>query len=178
MLTPEKLKELRELANEVLEIGEFYADGIDICTKDGDGEDFVVINGITIPEVMDYFFATNPQTILKLLDEIEQLQAQVAVMREALENIPYNEYGESLREGLDGHGAWETFCETCGEHVRQALSTNAGREMLERMRKLEQVAEAAREASKNGYANYLTKNILLKALAELEKGDDVGGEDV
>lgn len=171
MLTPEQLKKLRELANEVLEIGELYANGIDICTKDGDGKDFVVINGITIPEIMDYFFAVNPQTILELLDEIEQLRAQAAVMREALEDCV-----NALK--LCPHDSlikMTVFPYDMINDAELALHADAGREMLERVRKLERVAEATKVylRVKKSWDNRLKELIDLKtALAALEKRDD------
>jgi hypothetical protein len=71
------------------------------------------------------------------LERVRELEAQVAVMRDALLNI--NELGN---------------CDKCGQTYvlydtadakHKALSTTAGRELLERVKKLEAVAEAAQE---------------------------------
>ncbi|SFR15348.1 hypothetical protein [Desulfoscipio geothermicus] len=66
----------------------------------------------------------------ELRAKVEQLEAQCAVMWEALEQIYYGPFIM--------HKSWT-------EMIDQALSADAGREMLERVRKLEKVAEAAND---------------------------------
>ncbi|MGB9804311.1 hypothetical protein [Desulfofundulus sp.] len=71
------------------------------------------------------------------LQRVRELETQCAAMRETLQGLAYS----------DGHfrGECTVFrCHPVCEKARKALSGNAGRELLERIKKLEAVVEAAR----------------------------------
>lgn len=73
------------------------------------------------------------------LRRVQELEAQVAAMREII---------ESARDDLlliDGSSDPESLIDDALEKLENALSTTAGKEMLERVKKLEAVAEALRE---------------------------------
>jgi len=81
------------------------------------------------------------QLLSSKVEQLDEVQAQCAVYREALEDVQ-RKVGMIDAE----HGSLNAKCKlTALSIASEALSTTAGREMLERMRKLEQVAEAARE---------------------------------
>lgn len=81
-----------------------------------------------------------------LARQVEQLEAQCAVMREALEGLLY-----VATSGTNGKPLTtppklnEIGWADAIQYAKFALSVNAGRDLLERVQKLERVAEAARE---------------------------------
>jgi len=94
-----------------------------------------------------------PKSKHGLLQRVQMLESQVAVLREALEHC---------KEAFD----WTYFQEEL-EAINKALSTTAGQSFLERVEKLEAVAKAARKFFYNN--QYGDADIELeKALAALE----------
>jgi len=102
-----------------------------------------------------------------VFDVNAKCQAQAAAMREALELFVYPV------DSLDEYEAHQKG--------KQALSTDAGKELLEHMRKLHAIAKAARKLNKvlNIWINITKYHPLAcelnKALAELEGGSNVIG---
>lgn len=95
----------------------------------------------------------------ELRAKVEELEAQVATMREALESLLV--YMKGYAEGLRRKYQKRTEVDDLLDKYGKALSTTAGREMLERVRKLERVAEAARKAK--GYIqNLITEEDCIK----------------
>lgn len=85
-----------------------------------------------------------PVTVVEVEGEYDytrKLEAQCVALQKAIEDYCLNTcYGYDEPECKTGAG--------CG-YFRGVLSTTAGRELLERVKKLEDVAEAAREYTKN-----------------------------
>jgi len=79
----------------------------------------------------------------KILQRLEELEAQCAAMREALEEIGRTERDEKPDGTILGYLVHNAY-EMCGI-ADAALRHEAGRELLDRLRKLERVAEAARK---------------------------------
>jgi hypothetical protein len=114
-------------------------------------------------EVMSELWVDEAIRLLKA--ERDKLKAQVAAMREAL---------ELFVNPVDSGDTWEA-------HVKgkQALSPSAGKELLERVRRLEAVVEAAKEVSGDwdiwllrewSKSDGAQKRVrLLEALADLEE---------
>lgn len=102
------------------------------------------------------YFAAN--ALPYWMERVKELEAQCAVMREALEGLAYS----------DGHfrGECSSFkCHPTCEKAQKVLSGKAGKALLERMAKLEAVAEAVRKHISAGC--YVLPE-LITALAELE----------
>jgi len=79
----------------------------------------------------------------KLLKQLEEIEAQCAAMREALEEIVRTESDEKPDGTVLGYLVHDAY-EMC-EIARAALKYDAGRDFLDRLRKLEAVSEAARK---------------------------------
>ena len=56
------------------------------------------------------------------LDDFNKAEARLSKLVEALNSIPFSEYGIAQREGCDANGAWDCFREACDRHIKQALS--------------------------------------------------------
>jgi len=83
----------------------------------------------------------------EILKRLEEIEAQCAAMREALERVV--KVGVGQTDASFSHMTSEdcSFCEEKDEIAEAALAENeAGRTLLERLHRLEAVAEAAREA--------------------------------
>jgi hypothetical protein len=76
----------------------------------------------------------NANEALKLRAEVEQLEAQAAAMREAL---------EVAIEAISNSDA--VFCKAAYEQARAALAADAGELLLERLREAERERDAARK---------------------------------
>lgn len=60
-----------------------------------------------------------------LRERIAERDAELTMLREALDTIPLHEYGDAQREGCDGKGAWDCFKEALTEHVAAVRSVTA-----------------------------------------------------
>lgn len=103
-----------------------------------------------------------------LLDEVKRLQAQCAAMREAMEpfqnEIIYedvDEFGEQVRKRIRGHEV--TLA------IKKALSTDAGSEMLERVKKLEKAVQDVIECCDGDQCHCCLAERIMLELEELEK---------
>lgn len=56
-----------------------------------------------------------------LTDEIDRLQTENKWLKEAIDNVPTEEYGRAEREGCDSGGAWDSFLEKLSDWKQQAL---------------------------------------------------------
>ena len=93
-------------------------------------------------------------TCEEILKRLEEVEARCAVLREALEKVeelPWEAYSQEGGSTL-GEGDWLRTELRKGEkvlrHVREVLGSDAGRDFLDRLHKLEAVVEAAREIAK------------------------------
>lgn len=90
------------------------------------------------------------QRIEELEAEVEQLQealverdAELVMLRNALDTIPVHEYGEAQREGCGAKGAWDCFRDALAEHVKAVRNCPAVFAAKERLRgELEPAANA------------------------------------
>jgi len=108
---------------------------------DGSTDDYPAPETITEGEVRWLCRA-----VRQLVAQLEQVEAENAAMREALEQVI--KVGVGQTEASFSHMTSEdcSYCEEKDEIVEAALAENdAGRALLERLRRLEAVAEAARE---------------------------------
>jgi len=83
------------------------------------------------------------KTVWQLVARLEGVEAQCAAMQEALEEISRTEPDEKPDGTILGYLVHDAY-EMCGI-ANAALRHEAGRDFLDRLRKLERVAEAARE---------------------------------
>ncbi len=102
----------------------------------------------------------------KLLDEIEQLEADAAAMREALELI--------LRKHTDipNHNNYPSSTSIC----RRALSSDAGRPILEERDRLQQENEQLKEFCKDTKWYLANKHLLDKKTQQLQAALDKARE--
>jgi len=56
---------------------------------------------------------------------IDERDAELTMLREALDTIPLHEYGDARREGCDAKGAWDCFKEALAEHISAVRSAPA-----------------------------------------------------
>ena len=56
---------------------------------------------------------------------IDERDAELAMLREALDTIPLHEYGDAQREGCDAKGAWDCFKEALEGHISAVRSVSA-----------------------------------------------------
>jgi len=89
----------------------------------------------------------------EILKRLEEVEAQCAAMREALEKLKHCPELELEKIRAENYlDAWfkdeEARLEGLITQVKQALQSDAGRDLLDRLHKLEAVAEAAREIVK------------------------------
>ena len=56
---------------------------------------------------------------------IDERDAELTMLREALDTIPLHEYGDARREGCDAKGAWDCFKEALAEHISAVRSVSA-----------------------------------------------------
>jgi len=87
----------------------------------------------------------------KLLKRLEEIEAQCAAMREALEEIVRTEQDEKPNGTVLGYLVHDAYG-MCGI-ADLALRSDAGRELLERLRKLESAARLALQALTEGMAD-------------------------
>lgn len=110
--------------------------------------------------------------IQELFDKISCLEAQAAAMREALEyygngdgrNTFYGVFGDDV--SLVSYDTSETYYS--GRRAREALSSTAGTALLERLARLEKVAEAAKECL-GAFDNDFGESVVGEALPQLKQ---------
>jgi len=56
-----------------------------------------------------------------IFKQVEQLQSENEKLKEALNNIPTNEYSEAQSNGCDSEGSWNCFLKALKEWREQAL---------------------------------------------------------
>lgn len=66
-----------------------------------------------------------PPSIQPSPTALAQLDAEVKILREALDTIPLDEYGEAIREGCSASGAWDCFREALRDHIAIVRSCSA-----------------------------------------------------
>jgi hypothetical protein len=140
-------------------------------------------------EELTQITATMPETRFQMalvraiseLNRCRQLEADCAAMREAWEQA--HDLSEcSYHVGVYTHmGYTEMQQRWAGEaqeilvNMKQALSSSAGKDLLERVQRLEAVAEAAKflfKLNQHGCTSQIGENELAKALATLEGGTE------
>jgi len=90
----------------------------------------------------------NDEEILRRLEEAEARCAALREVLEEVEELPWEAYSQEGGSAL-GEGNWQRTELRKGEkvlrHVKEVLRSDTGRDLLDRFRKLEAVATAARE---------------------------------
>jgi len=91
----------------------------------------------------------------EVLKQLEEIKAQCAAMREALEEIVRTEPDEKPDGTVLGYLVHDAY-EMC-EIANAALKHDAGRDLLDRFRKLESAAQLALQALTEGMADVPTE---------------------
>jgi len=65
------------------------------------------------------------QRLAVVQEAINERDAELVLLRNALDTLPLYEYGDAQREGCDAKGAWDCFREALEEHVTAVRSAPA-----------------------------------------------------